>query len=321
MRYLRAGGIGPTDRVAVALPNGPEAAAAVLGTVAAAACAPLAPDLPEAEFANQLTTLGVRAVMVLRGHETAARAAASSCGIPVIEVDAGETAGSIACSGLSPGDAASRRAADTARGLAVVHLGHDGFPEARPAHRTQSADVGGQRRGDTPTRADRSMPERDAALPHPRARRRPFRFARRRRQRRLHRGFPRARRSRVDRGVPTDLVHRGPDHPPSDVAGGAVERRQGPRAAGDLPVRALVVGGAADRRAGRPRGSLRRPGDRGLRNDRGRAPDDEQSAPRPGPQTRNRGQGRRSRRRRARREGTRPPCRARRARSPSRVHR
>ena len=61
VRYLRAGGIAPTDRVAVALPNGPEAAAAVLGTVAAAACAPLAPDLPEAEFANQLTTLGVRA--------------------------------------------------------------------------------------------------------------------------------------------------------------------------------------------------------------------------------------------------------------------
>ena len=125
-----AGGIGPTDRVAVALPNGPEAAAAVLGTVAAAVCAPLAPDLPEAEFANQLTTLGVRAVMVLRGHETAARAAASSCGIPVIELDAGETAGSIACSGLSPGDAASSRAADTARGPAVVHLGHDRVPRS-----------------------------------------------------------------------------------------------------------------------------------------------------------------------------------------------
>ena len=30
--------------------------------------------------------------------------------------------------------------------------------------------------------------------------------------------FPRARRSRVDRGVPTDLVHRGPDDPPGDVA-------------------------------------------------------------------------------------------------------
>ena len=64
-RYLRAGGIAPTGRVAVALPNGPDAAAAVLGTVAAAVCAPLAPDLPESEFANQLTALGAGAVMVL----------------------------------------------------------------------------------------------------------------------------------------------------------------------------------------------------------------------------------------------------------------
>ena len=82
VRYLRAGGIAPTDRVAVALPNGPEAATAVLGTVAAAACAPLAPDLPEAEFANQLTTLGVRAVMVLRGHETARAAPRRRAGFP-----------------------------------------------------------------------------------------------------------------------------------------------------------------------------------------------------------------------------------------------
>ena len=114
VRYLRAGGIAPTDRVAVVLPNGPEAAAAVLGTVAAAACAPLAPDLPESEFAKQLTTLGVRAVMVLRGHETAARAA-SLCGIPVIELDAGAAAGSISCSGLSPGDGASSSAGDPTR--------------------------------------------------------------------------------------------------------------------------------------------------------------------------------------------------------------
>ena len=211
----------------------------------------LAPDLPEAEFANQLTTLGVRAVMVLRGHETAARAAASSCGIPVIELDAGETAGSIACSGLSPGDAASRECGRHRRGSAVVHLGHDGFPEARPAHRTQSADVGGQRRGDAPTRADRSMPERDAALPHPRTRRRAFGSLVAGGSVVCTEGFRRARRSRMDRGVPTDLVHRGPDDPPGDVAGGALERRQGPRPAGDLPVRALVVGGAAGRRAAR----------------------------------------------------------------------
>src|SRR3954452_20488227 len=53
-RSLRAAGIARTGRVAVALPNGPDAAVAVLGTVAAAVCAPLAPDLPESEFVKQL---------------------------------------------------------------------------------------------------------------------------------------------------------------------------------------------------------------------------------------------------------------------------
>src|SRR3954447_10884929 len=87
-RYLRAAGIARTGRVAVALPNGPDAAMAVLGTIAAAVCAPLAPDLPESEFVKQLTALGARAVMVLRGHDTPARAAASSLGIAVIELEA-----------------------------------------------------------------------------------------------------------------------------------------------------------------------------------------------------------------------------------------
>ena len=95
-------GIAHTDRVAVAVPNGPDAAAAVLGAVSAAVCAPLAPDLPEGEFANQLTTLDARAVMVLRGHETAARGAASSLGIAVIELEPGERRGDVRLSRDSP---------------------------------------------------------------------------------------------------------------------------------------------------------------------------------------------------------------------------
>ena len=65
-------------RVAVVVPNSDlQWLPRVPGTVVAAASAYLGARFPlEAEFANQLTTLGVRAVMVLRGHETVARAAA-----------------------------------------------------------------------------------------------------------------------------------------------------------------------------------------------------------------------------------------------------
>src|SRR5258708_4362308 len=48
---LRERGIAPSDRVALALPNGPEAAVAFLAVAAAATCAPLNPSYKEAEFA------------------------------------------------------------------------------------------------------------------------------------------------------------------------------------------------------------------------------------------------------------------------------
>ena len=41
---LVARGVGPHDRVAIALPNGPETAVAFLGVASSAACAPLNPD-------------------------------------------------------------------------------------------------------------------------------------------------------------------------------------------------------------------------------------------------------------------------------------
>lgn len=92
-QYLRDAGISATDRVALAVPNGPDLAVAVLGTIAAAACAPLAPDQPSIEFVHQLTDLNARAVIIQRGHDTAAREAAASIGIPVIELEPRPIAG------------------------------------------------------------------------------------------------------------------------------------------------------------------------------------------------------------------------------------
>src|SRR4051812_40289896 len=131
-QYLRAGGIARDGRVAVALPNGPDAAVAVLGTVAAAACAPLAPDLPEGEFVKQLTALGARAVLVLRGHDTAARAAAVSLGIPVVELDVHDTAGTFALSGLPECDVSPERERRTDAALLLFTSGTTGAPKLVP---------------------------------------------------------------------------------------------------------------------------------------------------------------------------------------------
>ena len=275
-----------TDRVAVALPNGPEAAAAVLGTVAAAACAPLAPDLPEAEFVNQLTTLGVRAVMVLRGHETA-HARRVVVRDSVIEVDTGDPPGrspAPACY-LVTGRPAARAPTPTRRCCCSPRARRRARSSCRS--RTQPAASARQRRGDAPlTPADRCLNVMPlfhihglvAAL---------LGVARRRRQRRLHAGVPTRRSSEMDRGVPTDLVHRGPDDAPGDVRRARVAHRRGRRSR--RPFRFVRSSSAAlPPGHGRSSRRLRRPGDRGLRNDRGRAPDDEQSAAAARPQARER---------------------------------
>ncbi len=83
---LDARGIGRHDRVAIALPNGPEMAVAFLGVAAASCCAPLNPALRASEAAAHLAQLRARALIVERGSDTAARSAAESIGVPVIEL-------------------------------------------------------------------------------------------------------------------------------------------------------------------------------------------------------------------------------------------
>ena len=61
---LRSRGIGPDDRVAIVLPNGPEAATAFLALACAAATAPLNPAYREEEFDFYLDDLKAAAVLV-----------------------------------------------------------------------------------------------------------------------------------------------------------------------------------------------------------------------------------------------------------------
>ena len=66
---LRGAGIGPGDRVALVLPNGPAMAAAFLAAATAGTAAPLNPRYREEELALSFQELGVRAVVASSGAE------------------------------------------------------------------------------------------------------------------------------------------------------------------------------------------------------------------------------------------------------------
>src|SRR5687768_10451286 len=86
VEFSRARGIHYGDRVAIALPNGPEMAAAFLGVAAVAVCAPLNPVYSRNEFEFYLSDLNPKALIVQSGMNTAAMDVAKEHGIPVIEL-------------------------------------------------------------------------------------------------------------------------------------------------------------------------------------------------------------------------------------------
>ena len=69
-------GIGRHDRIAIALPNGPEAAMAILAVAASAACAPMNPAYRTEEVARYFADLRPRALITQAGMDTPARRAA-----------------------------------------------------------------------------------------------------------------------------------------------------------------------------------------------------------------------------------------------------
>jgi oxalate---CoA ligase len=75
---LSAFGIGRNDRVAIVLPNGPEAAIAFLAVTQVATAAPLNPAYREDEFRFYMNDLGAKALITLGGDAAAAHAAAGN---------------------------------------------------------------------------------------------------------------------------------------------------------------------------------------------------------------------------------------------------
>jgi acyl-CoA synthetase (AMP-forming)/AMP-acid ligase II/acyl carrier protein len=84
-------GIGRGDRVAAALPRGPETAVCFFGVAACATYAPLNPDYSEDEFGRYLARLQPKAVVVRNGDGAAIRNAATQLGIRIVELVAVET--------------------------------------------------------------------------------------------------------------------------------------------------------------------------------------------------------------------------------------
>src|SRR5690348_15706487 len=93
-------GVGRTDRVAVALPAGPELAVCLLAVTKVAACAPLNPDYTENEFARYLDRLRPSTLIVQPGTAGAALAPARERGLRILELTP-TLADGAGCFGLS----------------------------------------------------------------------------------------------------------------------------------------------------------------------------------------------------------------------------
>jgi acyl-CoA synthetase (AMP-forming)/AMP-acid ligase II/acyl carrier protein len=109
VRGLRSLGVGRTDRVAVVLPDGPEAAVAMVAVAAGAVCVPLNPAFTEDEYRRYFGELHLAALLTRADLNSASRRVAHILGIPVIDVSArqSEAAGAFSIVGQ-----ARERAAD-----------------------------------------------------------------------------------------------------------------------------------------------------------------------------------------------------------------
>jgi acyl-CoA synthetase (AMP-forming)/AMP-acid ligase II/acyl carrier protein len=87
VQALRAAGVGRSDRIAIALPPGPDSAVAFLAAAACASAAPLNPAYFESEFDIHLRQLPARVLILPRDSDCPARAAAQALGVAVVELN------------------------------------------------------------------------------------------------------------------------------------------------------------------------------------------------------------------------------------------
>ena len=181
---LRAAGLGPGDRIAIVLPNGPEMALVLLAAMSVGCAAPLNPKYREDEFRFYLDDLGAAALVTDGSAPAAPPLAGGDCSrLAVTIVDRRAAAPAPRRSSLrverrAGDDQPSRRpirARPTADDEALVlHTsGTTSRPKIVPLRQRNLA--GSARNIAASLRAHRSRPlaDGDAALPHPRDHGRP----------------------------------------------------------------------------------------------------------------------------------------------------
>ena len=129
-RQLRGAGIGPDDRVALVLPNGPAMAAAFVGFAPWCATAPLNPAYKPGEFAFYLEDLDARALVVADGTDSAAIEVAESHGIRVLRLRESRAAGAVHLDGI--GEAGAEPRGDDAIALILHTSGTTSRPKMVP---------------------------------------------------------------------------------------------------------------------------------------------------------------------------------------------
>jgi acyl-CoA synthetase (AMP-forming)/AMP-acid ligase II len=121
VQSLNAMGIGRGDRVAMVLPNGPEMAALFVAASCGTTTAPLNPAYKADEFEFYLSDLNAKALVVVQGMDTPARAVAAAKGIPIVELVPGEQAGTFTLVSDLKGTAAAPGWADVEDVALVLH--------------------------------------------------------------------------------------------------------------------------------------------------------------------------------------------------------
>ncbi len=113
---LRNRGFKPERKLAIVLPNGPDMASAFVACGSTCTAAPLNPAYKEDEFHFYMEDLQARALLVEKGSNSPAIAAAARLGIALLEIVPGEAAGSFLIEGPAIGETvpAQSRADDVA---------------------------------------------------------------------------------------------------------------------------------------------------------------------------------------------------------------